>query len=384
MALYPCSGLSGGSSGLPSCPNYMLAASYSKPLECEDGLIHGAVGNNCADTLTISSPLFIGISKATTVPSSMPSSIPSSSPSDDPSSSPSKLPSSLPSRSPSIQPSSSPTLSPSADPSSEPSSSPSHVLSDQPSILPSSDPSQIPSLHPSKEPGQTPSSAPSSSPSNSPTSLGTLKPSSSPSLSPSSSPSVSLFPSSSPTMQPTICGFKTNDVGDMISCGRYESKFTSRQSRNELFRLLQLSFHKTHLHYAFVPGVLFPSDLDCGGGYCDLSPNSQGNCACNCGENSCLQSIGGQDVGCELECICGAACSSTNFNDTGATCDDTACQDCSTTNTTCPEDTDCIINDGETDGKCVDSGLCTSAKKDLCDLAYASVSGSTNKRAKCW
>lgn len=144
------------------------------------------------------------------------------------------------------------------------------------------------------------------------------------------------------------------------------------------------NFHFTKLTYIILLFlVFFSSDLDCGGGYCDLSPNSQGNCACNCGDNSCLQIIAGQDVGCELKCICGAACSSTIFNETGATCDNTACEDCSTTNTTCPDDTDCIINDGQTDGKCVDSGLCTSAKKDLCDLAYASVSGSTNKRAKC-
>ena len=142
--------------------------------------------------------------------------------------------------------------------------------------------------------------------------------------------------------------------------------------------------------YPFVP-VFYFSDSDCGGGTCDFdNPTNQGNCECKC--EGCLvrtDTIGtgsssSNDVGCTLGCICGDACSSTNFNEEGATCDGTgdSCQDCST-NTECPADTDCIIDSGQSQGKCVDSGLCTAKKKDLCDVAYAAVSGGTNQRAKC-
>ena len=147
---------------------------------------------------------------------------------------------------------------------------------------------------------------------------------------------------------------------------------------------------------------LFPlifcfSDLDCGGGICDFdSRDTSGNCVCKC--EGCLQKIKDvctgscktNDVGCTLKCECGKACDSYNSTDPestifrdGSSCINTKCDNCTTTNTTCPDDTDCIINDGESNGKCVDSGLCTTAKKNLCDLAYASVSGSTNQRAKC-
>ena len=246
VAIYPC-----GTSGLPSCPGYQFDVMYSKPRSCPP------LNGRCEGSGDYKDPEFLNIGDATTAPSSMPSSIPSSSPSDDPSSSPSKMPSSLPSTSPSVKPSSSPSSLPSSDPSSEPSSSPSVLPSDEPSLLPSSDPSQAPSSHPSKEPSQTPSSSPSSDPSSEPsqtpssspsdnptpgTPNPTKDPSSSPSLLPSRQPSdmpslspsagPSLFPSSSPSMQPTICGYKENTNGEMISCGRYESNFTSLQSAN--------------------------------------------------------------------------------------------------------------------------------------------------------
>ena len=103
------------------------------------------------------------------------------------------------------------------------------------------------------------------------------------------------------------------------------------------------------------------------------------------------------DVGCSFACDCGRACTTYNetdpdasdYNSNDAECQNTDennesnCQTCTTTNTTCPDDTDCIIVDSNTDGTCVDSGICTADKKTLCDDAYASVSGSTNKRAKC-
>ena len=59
------------------------------------------------------------------------------------------------------------------------------------------------------------------------------------------------------------------------------------------------------------------------------------------------------------------------------------CQTCTTTNTTCPVDTDCIIVGANTNGTCVDSGVCTVDKKTLCDEAYAVVTGKTDNRAKC-
>ena len=63
--------------------------------------------------------------------------------------------------------------------------------------------------------------------------------------------------------------------------------------------------------------------------------------------------------------------------------DESNCQTCTTTNTTCPDDTDCIIVGANTNGTCVDSGVCTADKKTLCDEAYAVVTGKTDNRAKC-
>ena len=60
------------------------------------------------------------------------------------------------------------------------------------------------------------------------------------------------------------------------------------------------------------------------------------------------------------------------------------CATCTPLNATdCPEDTDCIIVGANTEGTCVDSGLCTADKKTLCDEAYAVVTGKSDNSAKC-
>lgn len=97
------------------------------------------------------------------------------------------------------------------------------------------------------------------------------------------------------------------------------------------------------------------------------------------------------DVGCSLGCSCGKACSSynstdpdsTDFNKDGAVCNDSNCPTCNTAAPCIADDEDCIDADNDGDGVCVDSGVCTSDKTDVCDKAYSVVSGSSNKRAKC-
>lgn len=60
------------------------------------------------------------------------------------------------------------------------------------------------------------------------------------------------------------------------------------------------------------------------------------------------------------------------------------CMPCTPSNATaCPEDTDCIIIEDKTEGICVDSGLCTTDKKTVCDEAYAVVTGKSDRSAKC-
>lgn len=103
------------------------------------------------------------------------------------------------------------------------------------------------------------------------------------------------------------------------------------------------------------------------------------------------------DVGCSFACNCGRACTTFNetdpdasdYNNIDAICenfdenDESKCETCTLSNTTCPEDTDCIIVGANTDGTCVDSGVCTADKKTLCDEAYSVVAGKTDNRAKC-
>jgi len=141
----------------------------------------------------------------------------------------------------------------------------------------------------------------------------------------------------------------------------------------------------------FHSNSFYCSDVDCNGGICDLS-----NCECDCG-TGCLRSLQGNgEVGCffEDDCICGKACSSYNTNDpdstdyaqSGATCDPTKCDPCTRagdTFTACPTDTDCIVVGNSDDGVCVDSGLCTQDKEQLCDEAYAVVTGKSDNSAKC-
>ena len=100
------------------------------------------------------------------------------------------------------------------------------------------------------------------------------------------------------------------------------------------------------------------------------------------------------DVGCTLleTCECGKACSSynatdpdsTDYGQSGANCDSTRCDTCTRdTFSACPADTDCIAIGNSNDGICVDSGLCTKKKGQLCDEAYAVVTGKTENSAKC-
>lgn len=161
---------------------------------------------------------------------------------------------------------------------------------------------------------------------------------------------------------------------------------------------------------------LIHSDEDCGGltildangaliavegGRCDSE------CKCVCDEKFCLsprKASETADISCQFDCTCRKQCAldadyinsinQTSFNVSNiATYDDgagspsgnrcqAACTDCTSDPNACGDDEDCIDN-GDSSSKCVEAGICTTKKEDMCDDGYAAVSGKKNKRAKC-
>ena len=138
-----------------------------------------------------------------------------------------------------------------------------------------------------------------------------------------------------------------------------------------------------------------------------MDPSSTNHCKCICDPDFCLsrRPTNGQgatpDVSCQFDCGCKKECALTesykNATDPSfdlsnfATYDDSdvnhcqgACTNCTGDPSQCTSDEDCV-DQGQADGfsVCVESGLCTNAKDDLCDSAYEAVSGSGNNRAKC-
>lgn len=94
-----------------------------------------------------------------------------------------------------------------------------------------------------------------------------------------------------------------------------------------------------------------------------------------------------KDISCQFQCACKSACDvggiATTAEGNCKTRDDGS-PDCTICNadSDCALDEDCIKQD-EVRSFCVESGLCTKSKDDMCDDAYAAISGKPNKRAKC-
>ena len=156
------------------------------------------------------------------------------------------------------------------------------------------------------------------------------------------------------------------------------------------------------------------SDEDCGGltildangaliavegGTCDTD-----TCQCVCDQNFCLsyrKKTETKDISCQFDCTCRKECAlnanyissiQSSFNvsniatydagiNQGDRCQAT-CTDCTSNPNACGTDEDCIDN-GDDTAKCVEAGICTAKKEDMCDDAYAAVSGKKNQRAKC-
>ena len=116
------------------------------------------------------------------------------------------------------------------------------------------------------------------------------------------------------------------------------------------------------------------SDGDCNGGICDPK-------TCTC---SCLPCHNQVASGCEFSCDCKDACVVSDGFPSGI-CDSNKCTGCSAANAAemCNRDQDCIIPPGSSDGKCVEAGICTQTKVDLCKDAWSAVSGSNENSAIC-
>ena len=141
-------------------------------------------------------------------------------------------------------------------------------------------------------------------------------------------------------------------------------------------------------------GVGFPDDngeIISYGATCNLA-----TCHCECSADYCLtqpfavESFGEKpnnkddvDIGCQFQCECKKQCifPGDTTGETIGTCNG-ECTDCTGNSTRCEPDEDCIDN-GDNTAKCVEAGICTAKKEDMCDDAYAAVSGKKNKRAKC-
>ena len=92
-----------------------------------------------------------------------------------------------------------------------------------------------------------------------------------------------------------------------------------------------------------------------------------------------------KDISCQFQCGCKSACDVNGTATTAAGNCKNPCQNC-TTDDDCAPDQDCIIHDvtdANSTSFCVESGLCTDSKNDMCDYAYAAISGKANQRAKC-
>ena len=121
--------------------------------------------------------------------------------------------------------------------------------------------------------------------------------------------------------------------------------------------------------------ILFHSNDDCSGGICDPE-------TCTC---SCLPCHGQVSAGCEFNCDCKDACVVSDESP-GGTCDSSMCTACTAANADekCKKDQDCIIPPGSYNGKCIEAGICTQTKDDLCDVAWSAVSaGDGDSSAKC-
>ena len=167
--------------------------------------------------------------------------------------------------------------------------------------------------------------------------------------------------------------------------------------------------------------LMFYSDEDCGGlTILDANGNfvttaggtCNSDCNCVCDSAFCLSKrpTNGQDatkdISCQFDCTCRKQCaldeafknSFSSFNlthiatysegdrcqgqCTDCTSDANSASDSTSDPNKCGTDEDCIDN-GDNTATCVEAGICTAKKDDMCDDAYAAVSGKKNKRAKC-
>ena len=131
--------------------------------------------------------------------------------------------------------------------------------------------------------------------------------------------------------------------------------------------------------------VLCGTDADCGGyGVDGLGATCNPDGTCSCDERYCLSGPTSQDKTCVFECKCEQECDILgNYQQISKRCggnENLQCTSCHANDggpDECTDDEDCV---GDI---CVGSGICTKEKGTMCYNAYAAMSGSTNKSAKC-